>query len=139
MARKVYLELSPPSLGDNRGDVDRVLDTLAKREGIEAPCVPLSLMAKISAILYEANFQITVVLSRSSRGWAVMDVESGDTRGAHWGMAVDLGSTNMVFYLVDLSRGILVARRAVENPQVRHGEDILTRIHECQEAEGLRA
>ncbi len=138
MVRKICLSVPPPSLEDNRGDVDRVLDTLAKREGIEAPSVPLSLAARISAVLYESDFMMTLVLAQSRRGWDVIDVEPGDTQGAHWGMAVDLGSTNMVFYLVDLSRGMLVARRAVENPQVRHGEDILSRIHECREPEGLK-
>jgi uncharacterized 2Fe-2S/4Fe-4S cluster protein (DUF4445 family) len=138
MVRKFYLPVPPPNLRDNRGDVDRVLHVLEKSAGIRDPFVSLPVVGRISQVLHASQFKMTLTLACSRRGWEVIDVESGNASTANWGMAVDLGSTNIAFYLLDLCQGIVVEQSSVENPQLVHGEDILSRIHQCQDPQGLR-
>jgi len=138
MVRKVCLKVPEPSLKDNRGDVDRVLDTLEKKEGIQRASVSLSMVGRISEVLHVSGFKITLTLSLTAESWDVIDVEGGDHCRANYGVAVDLGSTNIVFYLLDLWSGEIVGETSDVNPQIRHGEDILSRIHYCENPGGLQ-
>jgi uncharacterized 2Fe-2S/4Fe-4S cluster protein (DUF4445 family) len=137
MIRKVLLEVPVPVLGDNRGDVDRVLDTLDRPGSARRPHVSLDMARKLSEILHEAEFRITLTLGRRANDWEIIDVEGGDKVRQNYGLAVDLGSTNIVYYLIDLHDGNLLEEAAAENPQTRFGEDILSRIHHCRHPEGL--
>jgi enamine deaminase RidA (YjgF/YER057c/UK114 family) len=58
----------------------------------------------------------------------VVDVEAGDTRNHHYGLAVDYGSTTMIMQLVDLNSGCTVGEAKTVNGQTSYGSDILTRI-----------
>lgn len=138
MVRKVFLDVPEPSLRDNRGDVDRVLDSLEKQEGICRPGVSLDMVKRISEILHASGLSVTLTLAQTGEQWEVIDIEDGDYRHAAFGLAVDLGSTNIIFYLVDLGKGEVVGQVSDVNPQVRHGEDILSRIHHCEHPEGLQ-
>jgi len=138
LVRKVHLEIPVPILGDNRGDVDRVLDTLERTGGFSRPAVSLSLTKRISDLLHTQGYDLTLTLGRRRADWELLDVESGDWSRKNFAVAVDLGSTNIVYSLIDLTRGRILEERAEENPQVRFGEDILSRIHHCQRPEGLR-
>ena len=138
MVRKVFLAVPEPNLKDNRGDVDRVSDALEKEHGILHPFVSLQMTKNLSEILHASDFQVTVTLAQSSERWEMIDIEPGDHCRDNYGLAVDLGSTNMIFYLLDLHRGALIERTSHENPQVQHGEDILTRIHHCENPDGLK-
>jgi uncharacterized 2Fe-2S/4Fe-4S cluster protein (DUF4445 family) len=137
MVRKVFLKVPEPSLHDNRGDVDRLLDTLEKEQGILNPYVSLDMAKEISGILHGSEFQITLTLAQSHSNGEVIDAEAGDTAGSDYGIAVDLGSTNIIFYLLNLSNGALLDQVSHENPQIQHGEDILSRIHHCERPDGL--
>ena len=140
MVRKVCLTVPKPSLRDNRGDVDRVLDILEKTAGYPRPHVSLPMARRISETLHDSEFSLTLTLTHAdfgSRG-EVIDVEPGDQSERNYGMAVDLGSTNIAFYLLDLTGGVILDQTSDENPQIRHGEDILSRIHYCGRPEGLQ-
>ncbi len=54
-----------------------------------------------------------------------------------YGMAIDLGTTTLVFYLVDLTTGALVETRSMLNPQSVYGQDVISRIHYATVAGGL--
>ena len=64
------------------------------------------------------------------------DVEAGDTRQMHYGLAVDYGSTTIVMQLVDLNTGAVVAQVRGTNGQRTYGTDILTRITYTMEDSG---
>ncbi|PIW86111.1 MAG: hypothetical protein COZ95_00985, partial [Nitrospirae bacterium CG_4_8_14_3_um_filter_50_41] len=140
MVRKVFLHVAEPSLRDNRGDVDRVLDMLEKTAGCPRPTVSLPMARRISETLHDSEFSLTLTLTHANFGFRgeVIDVEPGDQSDRNFGVAVDLGSTNIAYYLLDLDKGKILARRSDENPQIRHGEDILNRIHYCERPGGLQ-
>jgi uncharacterized 2Fe-2S/4Fe-4S cluster protein (DUF4445 family) len=70
-------------------------------------------------------------------GAGLLDVESGDTSGESFGLVVDIGTTTLVAALVDLRDGRERLTRSALNPQTRHGQDVLSRIHLGSTPEGL--
>jgi len=115
------VELSPPSLDDLRADTVRVSDGL--RAGGEAP----------------STFGLPVLHDLSSRlrqqGWRGRLAKRGSEIVAILppgepllGLAVDVGTTKVAAYLVDLTSGRILAKAGAMNPQIGYGEDVVSRI-----------
>lgn len=128
LVKKVYLELTPPSLDDNTADVDRVIKALRQKENL--PNIQLAFydFEQISDTIRKGDFKVTAVVLKNRWQNELIGVEAGDTSMENFGIGVDIGSTRLAFYFLDLSKGKLIASKSVDNPQVVHGEDILTRI-----------
>lgn len=135
LARKQLLRLVEPDLTDNRGDVDRVREALARQYGKLS--VPLDIMNAVSRACREGNWEVTVTLGEMQNGYVMLDIEPGDTTSRHLGLAVDIGTTTVVGYLVDMLSGDILDVAAGYNGQIAYGEDILTRIYTAGEQEGL--
>ena len=135
LTRKVYLSLTPPSPLDNRADVDQVTQMLERSHG--SIHVPLALMHKIPRICRSANWQVTATLADTGNGWRLIDLEPGDTTKEHLGLAIDIGTTTVVVYLVNLCDGTVLRHAADYNDQTVLGEDILSRIRHAAEPGGL--
>ena len=126
-SEKIYLQLKMPDEDAPVSDQKRIslaLDTL----GYPNVQFSLPVLRKLYPLCREANFDITVTLVHREIGWAVADVEAGDTTAHHYGLAVDYGSTTIVMQLLDLNTGELVAQAQEVNGQTAYGTDILTRI-----------
>ncbi|WP_027719195.1 ASKHA domain-containing protein [Desulfovirgula thermocuniculi] len=137
LTRKVYLELAEPSLADNRADVDRLVAALQGKLGGPV-VVPLDLMRRVPSVLREAGWQVTATVGFLAPGlWNLVDLEAGDTTRRHFGLAVDIGTTTVVAYLVDMRNGQVLGAAADYNGQVSAGEDLLTRICLAGTPEGL--
>lgn len=126
LSRKIYLELSGPTEEDYRGDRERILEGLPKE--YEGAVMPLSVLRSLYPMCREADWHLTVTLVWNGENWEVLRVEPGDTSGAHYGAAVDYGSTTLVMQLVDLNTGEVVTQQSIFNHQIRYGEEILSRI-----------
>jgi uncharacterized 2Fe-2S/4Fe-4S cluster protein (DUF4445 family) len=122
--RQVYVELTPPTLGDYRSDWERLQDGLREQWGLEVTTLPASALRRLPDALRQGRWRVTVVLWQEQR---VIDVRPGYEEGIR-GLAVDIGSTTMAAYLCDLQTGDLLATGAVMNPQVAYGEDLMSRI-----------
>ena len=136
LSKKVFLTMDEPSLADNIGDVDR-LRRFLERELSSRVNIPLSQMQVIPYRCREGNWKVTVTVGMASSGWDVIDVEAGHTGDTLYGLAVDVGTTTVVVYLVDLTMGKTIDTAAGYNGQVTYGEDILTRIYLAGEEGGL--
>ncbi|HID97994.1 MAG TPA: DUF4445 domain-containing protein [Thermodesulfobacteriaceae bacterium] len=129
--------LPPPSLGDNRSHELRLRSALTDILG-QRPSMPLRICARLSDVLPQAGYRVRTVLCDGPCGWEVAHVSGGSATEKILGLAVDLGSTSVVFYLVDLSTGEMVSSFSRPNPQRAHGEDILDRIMFAGRGDGLR-
>ena len=96
--------------------------------GYDHVTMPLRVIRKLYPMCRDANFDITVSLVQRETDWVVTDVEPGDQRQHHYGLAVDYGSTTIVMQLVDLHSGSVIGEEKLVNGQVQYGTDILTRI-----------
>lgn len=126
-SKKEYLSLKMPTEEVAVSDQKRILLAL---EALGYPYVtmPLRVIRKLYPLCRDANFDITVSLVQRETDWVITDVEPGDQRQHHYGLAVDYGSTTIVMQLVDLNSGSVIGEEKVVNGQVQYGTDILTRI-----------
>jgi len=118
--QKRYVELSEPSLSDQRPDLDRLLSSL---DDLELR-VDLHAIRSLGPVLRKAGFAVTAVIVDD----VLIDVEPGDTTSRIFGIAFDLGTTTVVATLLDLSTGTPVAVQSMLNRQQPFGADVITRI-----------
>jgi uncharacterized 2Fe-2S/4Fe-4S cluster protein (DUF4445 family) len=122
--RQVYVELAPPSLEEARGDWERLAETLQAEWGLGELSVDLKALATLQDALREGNFAVTVTLWQDRE---VLRFQPGYREGVY-GLAVDVGSTTVVAHLCDLRTGAVLATESAMNPQVRYGEDLMSRV-----------
>ncbi|MFQ6057578.1 MAG: ASKHA domain-containing protein [Anaerolineae bacterium] len=141
--RKVFLTIEPPSLADNTDDFARFRRALARQHGIDEVRAGLSVLRKLGYTLRQAEWRVTAALEMDT--WLapngpprLIDVVPGDQTGSSWGVAIDIGTTSNVIYLVDLLSGEVVDMAADYNAQIARGEDIISRIIYASRDGGLQ-
>lgn len=130
VVRRIRLELPPPTAADHAADLDRILRAL-ELHGLSGIQAPLAVVAGLPKKLRAADFAVlaTVAVVPVPALLCIEPASTPPTRSL--GLAVDLGSTNIVGALIDLETGELLGERSILNPQVEHGDDILARTHFC--------
>ena len=118
--QKRYVELTEPTLEDQRPDLDRLLQAIDDLE----PQPDLHVLRRLPTVLRQADFKVTAVVVDET----LIDVEAGDTTGVRYAIAFDLGTTTVVATLLDLVTGTPVAVASMLNKQQPFGGDVITRI-----------
>ncbi|MGB2896426.1 MAG: ASKHA domain-containing protein, partial [Anaerolineales bacterium] len=127
----VDLILEPASLTDLRSDTDRLRDALLAEDYPNAS-FSQDVLFNLSGILRGQDWRVRAAL-RGDRLVAVLP------EGARiLGLAVDLGTTKIAAYLLDMESGDVLAVRGAMNPQISHGEDVISRIAYSNDKEGGR-
>lgn len=132
----VDLELSRPSLDDNRGDLDRLAGALEARGFMPLHIHPPD-SGRLARRIRTENFRASALIGHAVCHHELIDVLPRDSALMVAGLAVDLGTTSLALYLLDLRKGRLLAQTSVPNPQIPYGEDILTRILYARDPENL--
>ncbi len=141
--RSYFLVLDPPSLDDQTDDWSRVQAALRRETGWETGFViDLSTLRKLGTLLREADWQVTAVVEwdtwdRPAGPPRVVDVQPGNQTSHLWAAALDIGTTTVTLYLIDLVSGRVVAQAADYNGQIRRGEDVISRIIYASKNNGL--
>jgi len=138
LSTKLFLKLPKPTIDDNCGDSDRLLREIRKHhKEIGVMQMGLSNIKKLPRLLRESNWEVTVTLGNRNKTTEVVLIEPGDKSGENYGVAVDIGTTTIVAYLVDLNSQDVLGSKASYNPQVDFGEDVISRIMFAQHEKGL--
>ena len=116
------LELAPPSLAMPQADVDRLSMALKTRFQVQVDKFDINETRTLSNQLRSLNWVCQVIIRENE----LIDVMPRAHRPL--GLAVDLGSTKIAGYLVDINTGRTLAAKGSMNPQISYGEDIITRI-----------
>jgi uncharacterized 2Fe-2S/4Fe-4S cluster protein (DUF4445 family) len=124
--RKIHMKLPKPTLSDARPDFERIVDGLRAQNNPERLEISIELLRELPNILRDANWDITVTLWNK---YKIIAVEPGDTTDSLAGLAIDVGTSKIVVYVVDLITGKTVGIGSIENPQVTYGEDVISRIY----------
>ena len=137
--KRVYLELPPPTIDDNIADYERLRRALDKA-GFDASHLHMSylVLSKLPRVLREAEWKVTVSVFNLAAVLEVLDIYPGEATGKRYGAAVDIGTTTVVVYLVDMTNGRLIGASSTYNSQVKCGDDVITRIVYATERGGLR-
>jgi uncharacterized 2Fe-2S/4Fe-4S cluster protein (DUF4445 family) len=133
LVKKIYLEITPPSLHDHIADHERLY--LAIREKIDAPIMQTGfrILQKLPALLISSNYKVTVTIGRRGQTTEVIEVEAGNRSQRNFAVAVDLGTTTVVAHLIDLTSATTVDTEATYNSQINFGEDYIRRIIYAEE------
>ncbi len=130
--KPLEIVIPPPSLLDLRADTVRLRETLAEM-GCDPPKLPLAVMRQFSETMRRENWKGRLAIHRD--GSLVSVLPSG---AALFGMAVDVGSTKLAMYLVNLETGKTVGKAGAMNPQIAYGEDVVSRIAYSNQGETQR-
>ena len=143
--KKYYLELPPATATDNANDLFRLMWGLDQSCNLHDIPADFDVISKLSAVLREKDWKITVTLSEvSDRPFTgrktprIINVEPGDTRDKLFALAIDIGTTTVCAQLLDLNRGTILADTIVFNKQISYGADVISRIAYSQKPGGLK-
>lgn len=137
IVRALHIEAVAPSLKDNTGDLDRLKKVLLPHLKGQVPVVPFARFGKVAGRFRAAGFKgVAIVNDMPGRAYELVDFLA-ETPSVLPAMALDLGTTHLEAQLVDMLSGEVLAHANLENAQIRHGADILTRIHFAGKCDGL--
>jgi uncharacterized 2Fe-2S/4Fe-4S cluster protein (DUF4445 family) len=120
---------TPPSLHDLRSDEERLREALQTEHSVASTRFDPIVLANIPSLLRENEWKIRLFV----RDGEV--IGAGPTGTAPLGLAVDIGTTKVAAYLVDLETGETLGASGEMNPQIAFGEDVMARIAYAMEAE----
>ena len=123
--KKLRLKLAKPALLDARPDLERLMDALKNEHGFKSLEIGYEALKKLPEVLRGYEWHVTVFLFCDRE---IISIEEGDASEEILGLAVDIGTSKIVGCLVELSTGKTLSLGFVENPQIIHGEDVISRI-----------
>lgn len=131
----VPLSLTPPDMSDQTDDWSRLSIGLRQQAGIDQVQVSLRLLQRLGEILRAGEWDVTAILDmqpteRSQDSPRLIDVIPGKEMipPPLWAAAIDIGTTTVTVWLVDLITGRVGAQTAQYNQQISRGEDVVSRI-----------
>ncbi|MEM6595769.1 MAG: ASKHA domain-containing protein, partial [Pseudomonadota bacterium] len=125
-----YVEVQEPDMHDPSGDLQRLCDALSTEWGVEGVKADLSILKTLQTTLRKGEWKVTCAIhhSRDAKPPTLARIWPGYYEGSIYGMAVDLGSTTIAGHLCDLQTGEVIASSGLMNPQIRFGEDLMSRV-----------
>ncbi len=128
LARKINVSCAEPSLTDNASDWARLSLEIKRTLQSEKPInIPLSVMQTLPEALRKGSWNLSVTLTELESEYTVIRVEPANQRPA-FGLAIDIGTTTVVVYLVNLENGEILDKQGAYNKQAQFGDDVITRI-----------
>ncbi|SFU04698.1 ASKHA domain-containing protein [Mesorhizobium sp. YR577] len=124
-----YVEVDEPDMHKPLGDLDRLKVMLEKDWGWKDLLIAPHLIPQVQGILRKGNWGVTAAIHRdmdSSRPF-IIGLFPG-LKNEAYGIACDIGSTTIAMHLVSLLSGRIVASSGTSNPQIRFGEDLMSRV-----------
>ncbi|MBA85199.1 ASKHA domain-containing protein [Thalassobius sp. S69A] len=128
--RLYFVEVAQPDMHVPTGDFERLKAALRDQWQIDDLRADLSILSKLQPTLRKGNWQVTVALHHDHTGTAprLIEVWPGLHDSGLYGLAIDLGSTTIAAHLCDLQTGTVIASSGLMNPQIRFGEDLMSRV-----------
>ncbi len=128
--RLYYVEVDEPDMHEPTGDLERLKRALAAQWDIPAISTEFSTLAQLQPILRKGSWKITVALHKIDETATPRLIAAwpGLYEGGLYGLAIDLGSTTIAAHLTSLETGEVLASSGIMNPQIRFGEDLMSRV-----------
>jgi uncharacterized 2Fe-2S/4Fe-4S cluster protein (DUF4445 family) len=124
VVRLHYVEVAEPDMHDPASDYRRLCDALRAQWGLDGLHAALPVLAGLQAALRAGQWKVTAAVRL---GRELVAVWPGLRERAH-GVAIDVGSTTIAAHLCDLATGEVLGSAGIMNPQIRLGEDLMSRV-----------
>ncbi|MDO6590695.1 drug:proton antiporter [Loktanella sp. D2R18] len=128
--RLYYVEVAEPDMHDPSGDLERLVMALRQEWDLPALEADLGVLQTMQSALRKGDWKVTVAVHLGDDTFSprIIQIWPGFYEGALYGLAVDLGSTTIAGHLCDLHTGEVIASSGIMNPQIRFGEDLMSRV-----------
>ena len=126
------LDIPPPTLDNNIGDLER-LKKAVEETGTKGMVFPYTFVSLLPVSLRDADWKVSLAYTDKLEACFLKPAK----RTGRYGIAVDIGTTTLVVYLVDLKDGSIIDIGSTYNSQIRYGDDVITRIIYATEGGGL--
>ena len=126
------VDVTEPDIATPTGDLGRLFDALQSEWGLTDLHADLHVIQSLQKTLTDGKYRVTVAVHS---GHDVIAIWPGYNDRAY-GVAIDVGSTTIAGHLVDLGDGSVIASAGVMNPQIRFGEDLMSRVSYVMMHEG---
>jgi uncharacterized 2Fe-2S/4Fe-4S cluster protein (DUF4445 family) len=124
VVRLHYVQVKQPDMHDPSGDLRRLFEALETEWDLKGLSCDLSVLQSLQSTLRAGAWSVTVAVHAAKQ---IIGVWPGLHELAY-GLAVDVGSTTIAAHLCDLTSGEVAASAGVMNPQIRFGEDLMSRV-----------
>ena len=125
---KVYMEVEQPTLYNQSSDLERLERALRER-GFAPVELSGNLIRELPEKIRSSDYSLTAAII----GNKVISLEKGDTTQKAFGVAIDIGTTTLVGYLMDLNSGRQISVASKVNPQRIYGSDVMSRAAQVSE------
>ena len=124
-----YVEVEEPDMHKPLGDLDRLKAALAKEWGFKKLETDFALLPQVQGILRQGKWAVTAGIHRDDEAGIprIVALWPG-LKNEAYGIACDIGSTTIAMHLVSLLSGRVAASSGMQNPQIRFGEDLMSRV-----------
>lgn len=122
--KNYYVEMPRATLEDHRSDLNRLQDALKEQFGLENVSIDYFVLRELPNVIREKDWKVTVTVLYDRE---IVDIRPGFVQ-KWYGIGIDVGTTTVAAYLCDLETGEMMVKDGMMNPQVRYGEDVLSRI-----------
>ena len=122
--RLYYVEVQQPDIENPEGDLERLLRALQEQWNLDGLVCDASVLRCLQSVLRDGRWKATVCVRHARRVVAAWP----GYRDRVLGVAVDVGSTTIAAHLCDLASGDVLATAGAMNPQIRFGEDLMSRV-----------
>jgi len=138
IVEKVVLQLDLPTLEDSVSDLDRLKRQLKKNGyDISKMSTNIRVMRQLTESIRDENFKVVVSVLWKKCSSEIVDVSPAQSQKKSLGLAVDLGTTSIVVYIVDMTDGTVLSAASGHNSQAACGDDVINRIV-CSERDGVK-
>jgi len=128
--RLFFVEVEEPDMHEPSGDLERLSAALQAQWNTGPVTAPLVVLRKLQPALRKGKWQVTVALHQGHADPVarITDIWPGLYENGLYGLAIDLGSTTIAAHLCDLRDGTVLGSAGRMNPQIRFGEDLMSRV-----------
>jgi uncharacterized 2Fe-2S/4Fe-4S cluster protein (DUF4445 family) len=128
----VSVAVGEPDMEQPLGDADRLLTVLEEESGETGLSLDPALLPRVQGALRKGGWRVTAAIWQDGdHAPCVIALWPGDKQTVY-GLAVDIGSTTIAAHLCDLRNGRTVTSAGTSNPQIRFGEDLMSRVSYVQ-------
>jgi uncharacterized 2Fe-2S/4Fe-4S cluster protein (DUF4445 family) len=122
-----YVEVEEPDMHKPLGDLERLYQALKREWNIDDPAIDFHLLPLVQSILRKGEWKVTAAVY-DDRGRPRITALWPGFHNEAWGIACDIGSTTIAMHLCSLLSGRVLASSGISNPQIRFGEDLMSRV-----------
>ena len=128
--RLCYVEVAEPDMHEPSGDFERLSAALAAQCGVKGISADLQILRRLQGVLRKGEWKVTLAVHQGNHDALprLLELWPGYYDGGLYGLAIDLGSTTIAAHLCDLKDGRVLASSGLMNPQIRFGEDLMSRV-----------